>query len=693
MAGLPGVGPVTAERLAHAGLRTIDALVHLIPRRWDDLRQVVAVGALQVGVPQRTRATVERSRVVYFGRRAFEVAFRGDDGAPLHARWFHFRGSMAERFSVGARFVIDGVPRLYKGAMQLVHPETTPVPADEAEASGAIRVRYPEIVDVAARLLEKACRAATERFADQLPDVLPAELLVRRGWPTLSAALRLLHSPSPALSAAEIAALNEGRSPAHTRLAFEELLLWSLAVLGRRALVRREKGVAVLGSRAAKTLVKQLAADLPFVLTGAQRRALDDILADLTSPHPMHRLLHGDVGVGKTAVAWGACRLTVAGGYQAALMAPTELLAEQHARTLLPWAAAAKVRFALLTASTSPGERRAIVTALKSGALDVVCGTHALLGDEVEFHRLALVIVDEQHRFGVEQRAALRNKADTAPHLLVMTATPIPRTLALTLYGDLDVTVIDELLPGRVSPATTLLRGAAGKRQAETALAETLAAGERAYWVCPLVAEGQLDVADAISTAVRLAKLVDAPVGVVHGRLSADDRQTVVEAFRRGDVRLLVATSVIEVGVDVPEATLMVIDGAERFGLAQLHQLRGRVGRGGGGSRCLVIDGSGRNAGEATRARLQALAQTGDGFLLAQLDLQLRGPGELDGLKQAGAALLRHADLVRDADLLVEARAEAEAILAQDPELTAAAHRLLREALVRRKSSGPGDAG
>ncbi len=683
------MGPKTAERLALAGLSTVGELLHLVPRRWEDLRQVVPVGQLVPGVAQRTCAVVVHKRVVFFGRRALEVRFLGDDGTQLSARWFHFRGGLSERFAVGARFFLDGTPRLYKGALQLVHPETTPV-GEGGEVGGVVRVRYPEIEDVPGRVLEKLCGAVVERFVDRVPELLPSELLAARGWPTIAEALRILHRPPSTLTADEILALNEGRSPAQVRLAFEELLVWALAGRLRRTAIRRESGIAVLSMADADKLVAGLA-ELPFALTAAQRRALGQIAGDLTAPHPMHRLLSGDVGVGKTAVAWGACRLAVAGGHQAALMAPTELLAEQHARTLGPWAQASHMRLALLTASTAPVERRRIVDELARGRIDLVVGTHALLSEAVTFARLALVIVDEQHRFGVRQRAALRDKSARSPHLLVMTATPIPRTLALTLYGDLDLSVLDERLPGRVPPATELLVGKAGRKRAETMLHETLAAGERAYWVCPLVEEGTLDVADAVATHARLAQLVDGDVGLVHGRLPADERQRTVAAFRRGAIRVLVATSVVEVGVDVPEATLMVVDGAERFGLAQLHQLRGRVGRAAAQeSRCVLLQTS-RSGGDAAHARLSALVDSSDGFALAELDLLQRGPGELDGAQQTGAPLLRHADLSRQADLLADARRAADALLQDDPEL--AKHATLREALERRRVGGVGAAG
>jgi ATP-dependent DNA helicase RecG len=678
--GLPGVGPATRAKLQQRGLNTVGDVLHFLPRRWDDLRQLVALGALESGKLQMTRGTVTRARVIpAYRRRILEVVF-ADGAATLTARWFHFRGGMLERFRVGARFLVLGTPKPWRQALEMVHPETI-LDENEEDAAppvGGVRVRYPEVEGVPARTVEKLCRHVSERFAVLVPDGIPPSVAERVGLGSQADALAVLHCPPSDLTAAEIAALNDGGSPAQRRLVFDEFFFLQLGLARRRGLARREAGLPLFAQARdeAERVVRQFVASLPFAPTGAQRRAIDEIRADLAVPHPMHRLLQGDVGSGKTVVAWAACELACAAGYQAAVMAPTEILAEQHARTLTPLARATGRSLALLTASTPRAARESQLALLASGKLDVVVGTHALLADRVAFARLGLVVIDEQHRFGVAQRALLRDKGGllhegtrAAPHLLVMTATPIPRTLALTVYGDLDVTLLDEMPPGRVPPETRVLHGKSGRARALAALEEALADGRQAYWVCPLVEESEkVDLADVTAAADWLRGELDLPVGLVHGRLPSAERDDVMRRFRDGTLRVLVATTVIEVGVDVPAASMMVIEGAERFGLAQLHQLRGRIGRGGGRSTCLLAAGS--RSGDAGD-RLAVMAETSDGFKVAEADLRIRGPGEIFGTRQAGLPRLRYADLVRDAELLRQARKEAFALLAADPELRA----------------------
>jgi ATP-dependent DNA helicase RecG len=507
-------------------------------------------------------------------------------------------------------------------------------------------------------------------------------------------ALRALHLPPPDLDGAALAALNDGAAPAVRRLVFDELFFMQLGLARRRGSARRERGLALSpGVREARAALAPAIAALPFPLTAAQARAIDELAADLAVPHPMHRLLQGDVGSGKTVVAWSACELACAAGYQAAVMAPTELLAEQHARTLEPWARARGRTLALLTASTTRKSQRERMAGLAGGTVDVVVGTHALLAERVEFARLGLVVIDEQHRFGVAQRALLADKGGllhegerAAPHLLVMTATPIPRTLALTVYGDLDVTVLDELPPGRQPPTTKVLAGQRGRARALAALRAAVADGRQGYWVCPLVGEEGASkeegaLADVVETAAWLGGELAVAVGVVHGRLPGAEREAVMRAFRAGELRVLVATTVIEVGVDVPAASIMVVDGAERFGLAQLHQLRGRIGRGGGSSTCLLVAGS--RAGDAGE-RLRVMEESCDGFVVAEADLRIRGPGEIFGTRQAGVPRLRYADPIRDLELLRVARAEAFALLDGDPGLARPEHGVTRAVLEAR---------
>ena len=692
--GLPGVGPVTRQRLADRGLVTVADLLTFLPRRWDDLRQVVPIRALVAGALQMTRGRVERCRVIpAFRRRILEVTFVDDDGRTLVCRWFQFRGRMQERFPVGARFLVVGTPRPYKGALEIVHPETIPDGDGGDGGGGVVRVRYPEIEGVPGRLVEKLCRAAAETCAGDVPDGLPAEIAARHGLASQGEALRALHCPPPDLDAAALDALNEGVAPPQRRLVFDEFFFLQLGLAKRRGLARREPGIAfALPQGGVEAALKRFLAALPFPLTGAQRRAIDEVARDVVEPHPMHRLLQGDVGAGKTVVAWAACELACAAGVQAAVMAPTEILAEQHGRTMEAWARATGRSLALLTASTPRAARESALALLAAGRLDVVVGTHALLAERVAFARLGMVVIDEQHRFGVAQRALLRDKGgegDRAPHLLVMTATPIPRTLALTAYGDLDLTLLDEMPPGRVPPETKVLGGKQGRAKALEALRRAVGEGRQAYWVCPLVEESEkVDLADVTEAAAflreALSDLLDEnQIGVVHGRLPTAERDDVMRAFRDGRARVLVATTVIEVGVDVPAASMMVIEGAERFGLAQLHQLRGRIGRGGGRSTCLLVAGS--KSGDAGD-RLAVMAETTDGFKVAEADLRIRGPGEIFGTRQAGLPRLRYADLVRDAELLRVARGEAFQLLADDPAL--ARHPETRAVLDARWASG-----
>jgi ATP-dependent DNA helicase RecG len=694
--GLPGVGPVTRRRLAERGLVTVGDLLTFLPRRWDDLRQVVPIRALVAGALQMTRGRVERCRVIpAFRRRILEVTFVDDDGRTLVCRWFQFRGRMQERFPVGARFLVVGTPRPYKGALEMVHPETIPDGEGADAGGGVVRVRYPEVEGVPGRLVEKLCRAVAETCADDVPDGLPPEIAARHALSSQGAALRALHCPPPDLDRAALDALNEGVAPPQRRLVFDEFFFLQLGLARRRGMARREPGIAfALPRGGVEGALGRFLGALPFPLTGAQRRAIDEIARDVVEPHPMHRLLQGDVGAGKTVVAWAACELACAAGYQAAVMAPTEILAEQHGRTMEAWARATGRSLALLTASTPRAARESALARLAAGRLDVVVGTHALLAERVAFARLGLVVIDEQHRFGVAQRATLREKGGEgarAPHLLVMTATPIPRTLALTAYGDLDLTLLDELPPGRVPPETKVLSGRQGRARATAveALRRAVVEGRQAYWVCPLVEESdKVDLADVTEAAdflrAALGDLLDRnQIGVVHGRLPTAERDDVMRAFRDGRVRVLVATTVIEVGVDVPAASMMVIEGAERFGLAQLHQLRGRIGRGGGRSTCLLLAGS--KSGDAGD-RLAVMAETSDGFKVAEADLRIRGPGEIFGTRQAGLPRLRYADLVRDAELLRLAREEAFRLLAADPDL--ARHPETRAVLDGRWASG-----
>jgi ATP-dependent DNA helicase RecG len=681
---LSGCGPRIGAALAARGVTTIGDLLALLPRRYQDrrdVRGVTATAALPEGREVVVRGRVERARAV--PRRFVELVLGDVEGgsARLFARWFHLHGGFANRFQPGTTVLLAGVLRRYQGQPQLAHPD---VLADGAQGITPI---YPEIEGVPPRLLARLARDAVLRYGDAIEELLPESMRTRLGLPDRATSLRTLHAPPDHLASAEVQALDAAVTPAHRRLAFEEFFLLQIGIGRRRGAARREPGLAC-GVDAASELVR-LRSIAPFALTSAQERAMAQIGADLAVPVPMQRLLQGDVGAGKTVVAFYAAQLAIASGYQAALMAPTEILAEQHLRTLEPWARALGHRVALLTASTPRGARESLLALLAAGQIQLLLGTHALLAERVDFDRLGLVVIDEQHRFGVAQRARLRDKGTggvgaAAPHLLVMTATPIPRTLALTAYGDLDVTVLDELPPGRRPPRTRVFVGARARAQAYRQVAQRLQAGQQGYVVCPLVEESEkVDLADAVSTAQELARLLpSARVGLLHGRLGAAEKDDVMRRFRARELDLLCATTVIEVGVDVPDAHTMVVEHAERFGLAQLHQLRGRVGRAAGAdAHCFLL--TPRAGSPAAAERLRVMATTGDGFRIAEADLALRGFGELYGTRQAGMPRLRFGDLRRDLELMTEARAAAFALLEGDPTLEAPGHARLRAALDR----------
>ncbi|MCC6640771.1 MAG: ATP-dependent DNA helicase RecG [Deltaproteobacteria bacterium] len=687
---LPGVGPRRAETFAKRELRCIADLLFLLPSRYDDRRSLVAVGALEVG---RRATFVARVLVADFtasrGRGRMQRAFlavAGDETGSVNLKWFHGGEPMRERLRKGALLLVTGDVRRYRFSKELLHPEIEVLeeapavgqegagaPRDAAAAPSVDRLRrivpvYSSVEGVPPRTLRRLVDAAVATSADVVEGFLPERLVRERRLPAVATALREVHEPA---QDAELEPYLRRRSPAHERLVLEELFLLQLGLEARRIGRAREPGIAL--PRGANR-VRAAASGLPFRLTAAQERVVREIDDDLAQPHPMHRLLQGDVGSGKTAVAFLAAVRAAANACQTALLAPTELLAEQHERTLQRLAAsgggATALRIAVLTASLSRAQSQTVRSALAAGEIDLVVGTHALLSEEVRFSRLALAVVDEQHRFGVAQRQALlaRDAEGRAPHLLVMTATPIPRTLALTLYGDLDVSVIDELPPGRSPITTDVLRAGEGRRVLDL-LRQTLARGEQACVVYPLVEESEKsDLRAATESAGKIAAALPGKrVDLVHGRVGAGERAAAMARFERGETDVLVSTSVIEVGVDVPNATLMIVEHAERFGLAQLHQLRGRVGRGARPGTCLLMA---RGSTEESEARLRALVETTDGFAIADADLRIRGPGEFLGTRQSGRIPnLRLADLLRDADLVAVARRAAAETLRTDPGL------------------------
>ncbi|HEY1550947.1 MAG TPA: ATP-dependent DNA helicase RecG, partial [Kofleriaceae bacterium] len=629
---LPGIGPAFAQRLAEAGLETVEDLLWCLPRRYDDVRDAMPLAKL-VGLPDGTRVTfvasVASSRMIFArGRRWAEVrlgAIALHEPATAIVRWFNVWAGIEKRMPAGSQVTLSGVVRMRGGRLELANPDILAIqlPANgegqleladpQAKALPSILARYPDVAGVPASKLRVACRAACARVGERADDGVPAAIERAANLPALGETLARLHDPPPTVSRDELAALNRGDSPWQRRLVFGELFALGVAVALKRRERRADAAVPCVAPRELSAIVDGA---LPFSLTGAQRRTIAELGGDLAKAEPMNRLLQGDVGSGKTCVAFAAAVHVALAGRQSAVMAPTELLAEQHAQTWRRWAArmSRPLRVELLTASTPKATRQSLLALLAntspasrahSGhAIDVLIGTHALLSEGVGFGALGLVVIDEQHRFGVAQRAKLRDKGDGqgAPHLLVMTATPIPRTLALTAYGDLDVSILDELPPGRTPIVTKLATGKRGEAAAYKLVAERAKAGERAYIVCPKVDdtpspsgdEPKKTFKDATTVAAELAAAMpQLRVGLVHGRLDSLARDRVMRAFKQGELDALVATTVIEVGVDVPEATVMIVHDADRFGLAQLHQLRGRVGRGGSASQCILISHGG----------------------------------------------------------------------------------------------------
>ena len=645
------------KKLARLGLhREADLLVHL-PLRYEDETSLTPVAAAACGHPVQVEVVVRGNELQFRPRRQMVVRAFDAAGDEIVLRFFSFYPNQRAVLAEGARIRAFGEVRGGFLGAEMVHPRFRAV-AEGAPLPAGLTPVYPSTAGVGNSTLQKLVAQA---LADgDLADTLPDELRRQLELPELARTLRFLHAPPPGTA---LEALHARNHPAWRRVKFDEVLAQQLS-LRRAWLVRREQGAPVLVAR--DDLGARLLDSLPFGLTGAQARAMAEIGADLAQPYPMQRLLQGDVGAGKTIVAALAACQAISAGWQAAFMAPTEILAEQHYLKLKAWLEPLGVRVAWLSGSLRSKAKREQLAAAAADA-QLVVGTHALIQEGVDFARLGLAIVDEQHRFGVAQRLALRKKGDN-PHQLMMSATPIPRTLAMSYYADLDVTVLDELPPGR-TPVRTRLVADSRRGDVIAYVSKHVEDGRQAYWVCPLIEESetlQLQTAQE-AFATLSAELAGLAVGLVHGRLKGDEKQAVMAAFAAGDIDVLVATTVIEVGVDVPNASLMVIEHAERFGLSQLHQLRGRVGRGAHESSCILLYAG--PLGETARERLKIIYEHTDGFEIARRDLQLRGPGEFVGSRQSGVPLLRYADLELDTDLVELARDAAGEMLGQYPDL------------------------
>lgn len=680
----PRVGAKWAKHLQRLGIHTVRDLLYHLPHRYDDFSRLKTISELMYGDVATITGTVEQTQTRQGKRRGTLIitSLISDGTGVIQATWFN-QPHLARQLRAGRAVRLSGHVGQYMGRLVMESPEWEPLDSEQLHTGGIVPV-YPLTQGVPIKWLRATIRQTLDAFLPHLPDPVPAWVRQQFNLPTLHKALRQVHAPKTQSD------IEEGRR----RLAFDELLIIQLGVLQQRAAWKSVQGVPIPTDEAA---LARFQASLPFEMTGAQQRALREILDDIAQPSAMSRLLQGDVGAGKTVVAAAALLNAVANGFQGALMAPTEILAEQHARSLekllnpeTPLLADGRpIRVALLTGSLSAGERAAVLEDLASGAVDVVVGTHALIQDDVHFHRLGLAIVDEQHRFGVRQRATLREKGYN-PHMLVMSATPIPRSLALTIYGDLDLSIIDELPKGR-QPIKTYVIRASERERAYTFIRKQVNEGRQAFIICPLVEESEkIEARAAVEEHARLSREVfpEFRLGLLHGRMSAEEKEAVMRAFYAGEIHILVSTAVVEVGIDVPNATVMLIESANRFGLAQLHQFRGRVGRGQYQSYCILV--AEENLSAEGEARLRIMAETNDGFRLAEEDLKMRGPGEFFGTRQSGLPDLRVARL-GDSRTLDLARRAAQAILERDPTLDAPQHALLRKHMERFWANAQGD--
>jgi ATP-dependent DNA helicase RecG len=661
---VPGLSGKRGADLRKAGIATVADLLLHVPRRYVDRSRKVPLAELPLGEEVTVIGTVEKVAVRRPRRNLVIIEATVNDGQGVVAAvWFN-QAFRERQLTPGVEVALSGKVERYRGRLQMQSPDADVLDRpSESLITGRVVPVHGTAGGVGPGHLRRAIHTALGT-ARPMPDPLPPALVERLGLAPRDAAIGDIHFPL------EMSAVG----PARRRLVFDELFRLELALAVRKhRQIAAAEGIAHLAEAG---LVESFLEGLPFAITGAQQRAIAEIRSDLRSPHPMHRLLQGEVGSGKTVVAMAALLAAVQGGYQGAVMAPTEVLAEQHYLGLAPLGALVGVRMALLTGS-SPN-RNEVLEAVATGTVDIVVGTHALIQEGVHFARLGVAVVDEQHRFGVHQRVQLKEKAEgPEPDLLIMTATPIPRTLSMTLYGDLDVTVLDEMPQGRIPVKTTLVApGSPAERKVYDLIRAEVAAGRQAFVVCPLVEDSEkLQAASATAEYERLTGVFpDLRVGLIHGQMRSGEKEEVMGRMRAGTVDVLVATTVIEVGIDIPNATVMVIEDADRFGLSQLHQLRGRVGRGGHPSHCFLIAAPTTPEGEA---RLEAMAATTDGFRLAEEDLRIRGQGTVFGARQAGMADLRIADILRDIEILIEARREAFDLVAADPELRA--HRDLAE--------------
>lgn len=666
-AQLTGVGPKLAEKLAKRGIQNLQDLLFHLPYRYQDRTRITPIAHCKPGIHALLEGDVVNSSVLRIGKPQLQCVLRDATGQ-MQLRFFYFTAAQKNSLSKGQRIRCFGEVRYARHGLEIIHPEYQIITNQQSvSVEETLHPVYPSTEGLSQQSLYKLTTQAL-KFLEQghlLQELLPSELINRFNLPDLKTALLFLHRPPPQV---QLRQLESGENIYQTRLIFEELLAHQLSMLRLKQNTKQEKALPLQGNQ---QLTQQFIANLPFTLTNAQQKVTQEILDDIKNLHPMMRLVQGDVGSGKTVVAAMSLLTTVEAGYQGALMAPTEILAEQHYQNFKNWLEPMGIEVVWLAGKTKGKARQLALEKIANGEAQIVVGTHALFQDSVKFKQLGLMVIDEQHRFGVHQRLALRGKgefADIIPHQLIMTATPIPRTLAMSCYADLDMSVIDELPPGR-TPVTTVVVSNTRRAEIIDRVKTICELGRQVYWVCTLIEDSEVLTSEAAekTTLALTQSLPNLSVALVHGRMKSKEKETIMASFKAGEIHLLVATTVIEVGVDVPNASLMIIENAERLGLAQLHQLRGRVGRGSAESHCVLMYQT--PLSHVAKQRLSIMRETTDGFKIAQKDLDMRGPGEILGTRQTGVIQFRIADLMRDKNWLTKAHQAAQWLLQTHPEL------------------------
>jgi ATP-dependent DNA helicase RecG len=678
-----GVGPKLAKVFEKKGILTVEDALYFLPRCYEDRSNLKKISELKAGRKETGLGEILLSGVAYYQKakkRVFEAVV-GDGSGTITLKWFHGNERyLRERFKKGRQLIFSGEVRWFNYQREIHHPDVEIVDGDvEKDYLNFKRIVpiYSETEGLYQRTLRRLMKTILDGYADELSSPIPPEIVERQDLIDFSEAFRRVHFPP---EGEPVDVLNLQRSDGHRRIIFDEFFFLELGMALKKTGVALETGISF---KTHGLLAQKLLGLLSFKLTRAQERVLAEIKDDLEKPHPMNRLIQGDVGSGKTVVALLTCLDVVECGYQAAIMAPTEVLAEQHFLNLHRWVEPLGVRVALLTSNVKGSEREELYQRIQNGDVQLVIGTHAVIQEAVDFNRLGLAIIDEQHKFGVVQRGLLKKKGEN-PDVLVMTATPIPRTLAMTIYGDLDVSLIDEMPPGRVPVETKVFPEPARTKVYRIVEAE-VKKGRQAFVVYPLVDESEkLDLKDATRMAEHLQKEVfpELRIGLLHGRMKSDEKESIMTEVKEGRIQILVATTVIEVGIDIPNASVMVVEHAERFGLSQLHQLRGRIGRARYPSKCILL--AQYRSSEEAKARLRAMEKTTDGFKIAEEDLALRGPGEFFGVRQSGLPDFRVAHILRDTPILIEARKEAFRLIQEDPRLTLPSHAGVKDVLIKR---------